>query len=169
MGEGVGQPEGSSEKLDPLERVKAGFESQGLMRLLGADVVDAGEEFCTTEVPFSFGVTQLERNFHGAVIGAIGDNAGGYTALTLAPPGQEVLAVEYKVGFLALAFGEKLVARGEVVTVGRRLFVCRAEVSAVRGSGPARRCRRRPSLRRSGPDPGIIRLTDRAVCGVVFW
>jgi acyl-coenzyme A thioesterase PaaI-like protein len=44
-----------------------------------------------------------------------------------------VLTVEYKVNFLAPAFGEKLVAPGEVVTAGRRLFVCEAEVSAVDG------------------------------------
>ncbi len=77
-------------------------------------------------------MTQQERYFHGAVIGAVGDNAGGYAALTLAPPDREVLTVEYKVNFLAPAFGEKLIARGEVVTVGR-LFVCRAEVVVVDG------------------------------------
>ena len=103
------------------------------MRLLGAKVTEAGKGFCTIELPFSPGVTQQERYFHGAVIGAVGDNAGGYAALTLAPPDREVLTVEYKVNFLAPAFGEKLVAHGEVVTAGRRLFVCKAEVSAVDG------------------------------------
>ncbi len=125
------QQERSPGEDAPLERVRASFEKQGLMRLLGARVVDAGRGFCTIEVPFSDGVTQQERYFHGAVTGAIGDNAGGYAALTLAPPDREVLTVEYKVNFLAPALGEKLVARGEVVTAGRRLFVCRAEVSAV--------------------------------------
>jgi uncharacterized protein (TIGR00369 family) len=129
----VRQPIGASGASDPLERVRESFERQGLMRLLGARVVEAGEGFCTIEVPFSEGVTQQERYFHGAVIGAVGDNAGGYAALTLAPPDREVLTVEYKVNFLAPAFGEKLVARGEVVTAGRRLFVCKAEVSAVDG------------------------------------
>jgi len=38
------------------------------------------------------------------------------------------------VNFLAPAFGERLVARGEVVTAGRRLFVCKAEVLAVDGN-----------------------------------
>jgi uncharacterized protein (TIGR00369 family) len=132
MGEGIGQPEGSAGG-DPLQRVRESFERQGLMRLLGARVVEAGEGHCTLEVPFSEGVTQQERYFHGAVIGAVGDNAGGYAALTLAPPDREVLTVEYKVNFLAPAFGEKLVARGEVVTAGRRLFVCKAEVSTVDG------------------------------------
>ena len=125
MSEGV---EGVS---GPLERVRASFERQGLMRLLGARVVEAGEGTCTIEVPFSEEVTQQERYFHGAVIGALGDNAGGYAALTLAPPDREVLTVEYKVNILAPASGEKLVARGEVVTAGRRIFVCKAEVSAV--------------------------------------
>jgi len=105
------------------------------MRLLGARVTGAGEGYCTIEVLFSEAATQQEQFFHGAVIGAAGDNAGGYAALTLAPPDREVLTVEYKVNFLAPASGEKLVARGEVVTAGRRLFVCKAEVLAVDGDG----------------------------------
>jgi len=139
MNEDVGQPLGASEGQDPFGRVRTSFEKQGLMRLLGAKVVEAGEGFCSIEVPFSDEVTQQERYFHGAVIGALGDNAGGYAALTLAPPDREVLTVEYKVNFLARAFGEKLIARGEVVTAGRRLFVCKAEVSAVDG-GEERVC-----------------------------
>lgn len=139
MGEGVGQPESFAGKGSPLERVRESFGKQGLMRLLGAEVVGAGEGFCEIEVPFSDGMTQQERYFHGAVIGAIGDNAGGYAALTLAPSDREVLTVEYKVNFLAPAYGEKVVARGEVVAAGRRLFVCKAEVSAVDG-GEERVC-----------------------------
>jgi uncharacterized protein (TIGR00369 family) len=138
MNEGVGQPGGSVGEGNTLERVRESFEKQGLMRLLGAKVVEAGEGFCTIEVPFSDGATQQERYFHGAVIGAVGDNAGGYAALTVAPPDREVLTVEYKVNFLAPARGERLVARGEVVTTGRRLFVCRAEVFAVAGDKETR-------------------------------
>jgi uncharacterized protein (TIGR00369 family) len=88
---------------------------------------------CTIEVAFAEKLTQQERYFHGPVIGAVGDNAGGYAALTLAPPDRGVLTVEYKVNFLDPARGERLVARGEVVTAGRRLFVCKAEVSVVDG------------------------------------
>ena len=103
------------------------------MRLLDARVVEAGEGRCVIEVPFRDELTQQERYFHGAVTGAIADTAGGYAALTLAPPDREVLTVEYKVNFLAPAWGEKLVARGEVLSAGRRLFVCKAEVEAVDG------------------------------------
>ena len=116
-----------------LERVRASFEKQGLMRLLGAEIVEAGEGRCVIEGPFSDELTQQERYFHGAVTGAIADTAGGYAALTLAPPDREVLTVEYKIKFLAPAWGEKLVASGEVLSAGRRLSVCRAGVEAVDG------------------------------------
>ena len=52
--------------------------------------------------------------------------------MTLAP---EVLTVEYKINFLAPAWGHKLVARGEVLRAGRRLFVCKGELVAVSGEG----------------------------------
>ena len=47
--------------------------------------------------------------------------------------------MEYKINFLAPAHGEKLVARAEVVTAGRRLFICKAEVFAV-ASGEEHAC-----------------------------
>ena len=53
--------------------------------------------------------------------------------MTLAPEDREVLTVEYKINFLAPAWGHKMVARGEVIVTGRRLFVCKAEVVAVSG------------------------------------
>jgi len=66
------------------------------MGLLGAEVVEAGRGTCVIEVPFRDELTQQERYFHGAVTGAIADTAGGYAALTLTPPDQEVLTVEYR-------------------------------------------------------------------------
>ncbi|MBA2535625.1 MAG: PaaI family thioesterase, partial [Rubrobacter sp.] len=129
----MNKKENGHETTGPLERVRTSFRKQGLMRLLGAEVVEAGEGHCVIEVPFHEGLTQQERYFHGAVTGAIADTAGGYAALTLAPPDWEVLTVEYKVNFLAPAWGDKLVACGEVLSTGRRIFVCRAEVEAVDG------------------------------------
>ena len=154
-----------------LERVRSSFEKQGLMRLLGARVVEAGEGFCTIELQFSDGVTQQERYFHGAAIGAVGDNAGGYAALTLAPPDREVLTVEYKVNFLAPARGERLVARGEVVTAGRRLFVRRPRSSRSQGARrrSARPCCRRSTCSRSGPDMESVLLPAYAACCVGVW
>ncbi len=129
-----------NEQASTFERVRESFAKQGLMRLLEAEVSEVGEGWCVIEVPYSDKLTQQQRYFHGAVAGAIGDSAGGYAALTLAPEGREVLTVEYKINFLAPAWGQKMVARGEVLTAGRRLFVCKAEVIAVSGEGEETPC-----------------------------
>ncbi len=129
-----------SEKARAFERVRESFDKQGLMGLLGAEVSEVGEGWCVIEVPYSDKLTQQQRYFHGAVAGAIGDSAGGYAALTLAPEDREVLTVEYKINFLAPAWGQKMVARGQVVTAGRRLLVCKAEVVAVSGEGEETPC-----------------------------
>ena len=50
------------------ERVRASFARQGLMRLLGAEVVGVGDGTCVIEVPFAEGITQQEllpRGCHG--------------------------------------------------------------------------------------------------------
>jgi uncharacterized protein (TIGR00369 family) len=99
-----------------FERVRESFARQGIMGLLGARMTEVGEGRCVVEVPYSDGLGQQQRYFHGAVAGAIADSAGGYAALTLAPEGREVLTVEYKINFLAPARGEKLVARGRYCT-----------------------------------------------------
>jgi uncharacterized protein (TIGR00369 family) len=122
-----------SDQARAFERVWESFAKQGLMGLLKAEVSDVGAGWCVIEVPYSEKLTQQQRYFHGAVAGAIGYSAGGYAALTLAPEGREVLTVEYKINFLAPARGHKMVARSEVLTAGRRLFVCKAEVVAVSG------------------------------------
>jgi len=129
-----------SEQDGTFERIRDSFAKQGIMRLLGAKVTEVGEGRCQIEVPFRDDISQQQRYFHGAVAGAIGDRAGGYAALTLAPEDREVLTVEYKINFLAPAWGHKLVARGEVLTAGRRLFVCKAEVVAVSDEGEETPC-----------------------------
>jgi uncharacterized protein (TIGR00369 family) len=119
---------------------------RGSMDLLGARMTEVGEGTCVVEVPYSDGLAQQQRYFHGAVAGAIADSAGGYSALTLAPEGREVLTVEYKINFLAPARGEKLVARGGGL-------VRRSQVVRLQGRGVRRLRRgRRDAVRRAPTD-----------------
>ncbi len=75
---------------------------------------------------------QQQGVVHGGLIGALLDSAAGYAALSLMPAGTEVVTVEYKINFLAPAFGEHLVARGWVLRPGRTLYACAGEAFAVR-------------------------------------
>lgn len=120
---------------DYAQVVARSFDRQGLMRTLAArlDLVEAGRVIIA--VPFSDHVSQQQGLFHGAVIGAIGDSAGGYAALTLMPHGSEVVTVEYKINFIRPARGAELVATGTVLRAGKSVTVGRVDVTVKDESG----------------------------------
>jgi uncharacterized protein (TIGR00369 family) len=83
------------------------------------------------EVPFREDLCQQNGYLHAGVITSVADSACGYAALTLMPPGSDVLSVEFKVNLLAPGRGEVFWADARVVRSGRTLTVCQAEVTAV--------------------------------------
>jgi len=113
------------------QRIRTSFARQGLNGTIGARLGHVSAGHVEIEVPFSAAVTQQHGFFHGSVIGAIGDSACGYAAMTLTPSNAEVLTVEYKVNFVSPAQGDRLLARGRVTKAGRTITVCTADIVAV--------------------------------------
>jgi uncharacterized protein (TIGR00369 family) len=111
-------------------RVRESFSRQGLMKHLGAELVEVGPGQATIRVPFRGELTQQHNYFHAGVSGAIADSACGYAAYTLMPTGSSVLTVEYKLNLLAPAEGDELTARARVMRSGKTLKVCAADVYA---------------------------------------
>ena len=113
------------------ERVRSSFQSQTFMTLLGATLERVEPGAVDIAVGFRPDLTQQHGYLHAAVTTAIADTACGYAALTLAPAGNEVLSVEFKVNLLRPAAGERFVAMGRVLKPGRTLSVVRGDVFAV--------------------------------------
>ncbi len=111
--------------------IRTSFEAQGLMRTIGARLRSVAPGRVVIELPYSDAVAQQQSLFHGAGIGAIGDVAGGYAALSLMPARSEVITVEYKVNFIRPALGDLLRAEGQVLRAGKSLTVCRVDVAAI--------------------------------------
>jgi uncharacterized protein (TIGR00369 family) len=85
-------------------------------------------------LPFSPALVQQHGYLHAGATTTIADSANGYAAMTLTPPGYEVLAVEFKINLLAPAKAPRFLARGRVLRAGRSLTVCLAEVLGVNGA-----------------------------------
>ena len=117
----------------PAERIRASFERQGLMKLLGAalDLVEPGRVQITLSRRPE--VSQQHGYVHAGATSAIADSAGGYAAFTLFPKNTLVLTVEYKINLVAPAVRDHLEAIGTVLKSGRTLTVCQLEVFAVQG------------------------------------
>lgn len=111
-------------------RVRESFGRQGLMKHLGAELIELTAGHVTIRVPFRAELTQQHNYFHAGVSGAIADSACGYAAYTLMPAESSVLTVEYKLNLLAPADGEELTARARVLRSGRTLKVCAVDVHA---------------------------------------
>lgn len=114
-------------------RVRASFERQGLMRLLGAELADVAHGRVTIVLRARPEISQQDGFIHAGATSAIADTAGGYAALSVFPEDAEVLTVEYKINLIAPALGEHLEAVGTVLKAGRTLTVCTLEVFAVAG------------------------------------
>ena len=116
-------------------RCRASFAAQPAMTtLFGARMLAVRPGETEIELALRPELLQQMGNVHGGIIGAVADSAAGYAALSLMAPGLEVVTVEYKINFLAPAFGQKIVGRGRVVRPGRTLFVCEADIFAQDGT-----------------------------------
>ena len=111
--------------------VRDTFAEQAAMRLLGAEVgqVEAGE--VEIYLPIRPDLTQQHGVVHGGVIAMVLDAACAFSVASLLPAGHTGFTVNLNVDYLAGAAGEELVARGEVVRVGRALAVARGAAYAV--------------------------------------
>ena len=125
---------------DLFLRIEASFLRQGMMRHLGARLVRVEPGLCEVALPYSERVVQQQGGFHGGAMGALADIAGGYAALTRAPPDSEVTTVEYKINFLAAFNDGELRAVGRVVRAGKRIIVTTAEVTHLSASGQESAC-----------------------------
>jgi len=114
-------------------RVRASFDRQGAMRLIGARLKELRPGYCAIELPYREDLTQQHGYIHAGIVSAIADSAGGYAGFTLFPADSSVLTVEYKINLLAPAAGERLVAVAEVVKQGRTLAITRGEVHGENG------------------------------------
>lgn len=116
-------------------RVRTSFAAQPAMALIGAEVVEVAPGAVTLGCAVRPELLQHTGVVHAGVLTMLADSACGYAALTLMPPGAEVLSVEFKVNLLRPAAGERLEARATVLKPGRTLTVVRADVVAIAADG----------------------------------
>ncbi|MGE0375825.1 MAG: PaaI family thioesterase [Planctomycetaceae bacterium] len=123
------------EPADPdfAARMRESFRTQGVMALMGAELLRVEPGVVEMEFAYREDLTQHHGYLHAGVLTTIVDSACGYAAYSLMPVGSDVLTVEYKVNFLAPARGARFRAIGRVIKPGRTLTVCSGEVLALDG------------------------------------
>ena len=105
------------------------------MRTLNASLTAVSAGRVILEMPVSDAVSQQDGFVHAGAISSLVDSACGYAALTLMPADSRVLAVEFKINFVAPAIGERIRATGGVIKSGRTITLCHGEAHAITPSG----------------------------------
>lgn len=115
--------------------VRESFARQTFMASLGATLEEVSPGRVAIAAVFDERLCQQNGFLHAGVITSIADSACGYAALTLAPAGHDVLAVEFKISLLRPARARRFVARGRVLRAGRTLTAAAADVFGVGAPG----------------------------------
>jgi uncharacterized protein (TIGR00369 family) len=116
-------------------RIRESFALQGLMKTLSASVTRVAAGEVEISMPVSNSVTQQHGFVHAAAVAAIMDSACGYAALSLMPEDSDVLAVEFKVNFVAPAIGSSIRAVGTVIKAGKTITLTTANAYAISSDG----------------------------------
>lgn len=109
-----------------LRAGRQALESQPFSKLLNAKlrVFSPGE--VVLEVPITEELMQQHGFVHGGVISYAADNCLTFVGASVL--GAKVLTSEYKINYLRPAIGDKLIARSQVVSAGKRQAVCRCDI-----------------------------------------
>ena len=114
------------------EELRASFLNQPLMPYIGARLFTISPGRASIEVIYQKNITQQHGLFHGGVSGSIADNAAGFAAMTLMDKEKEPLTIEFKINFLNIADGEKLVAEAEILRGGQSIFHGESKVYTIK-------------------------------------
>ena len=105
------------------------------MRTFGVTLLEVSAGAVTLELPISDAVSQQNGFVHAGAIASVLDSACGFAALSVMPEDSDVLAVEFKINFVAPAVGVAVRAVAEVVKAGRTITLCKGEAFAIGADG----------------------------------
>ena len=116
-----------------FDELQASFYNQPLMPYLGAKLPLVKDGRANIELNFNKKITQHHGLFHGGVIGTIADNSAGFAAMTLMPKDREPLTVEFKINFLDIANGDKILSEAIILNYGKTIFHGESKVYSIKG------------------------------------
>ena len=111
------------------DRVRDIFARQPINTAFGMEIEELTPGVCALAMNYRPDLAQQHGFFHAGVVSTLADNAGGFAAASLMAAGADVVAVEFKVNFVAPAKGQRMRARAEVIKSGRTLTISQITVS----------------------------------------
>jgi uncharacterized protein (TIGR00369 family) len=114
---------------DIVDHARGALRAQPFSMLLGAELVDIGDDTAVLSLPIRDELRQHHGFVHGGVLSYLADNALTFVgALALGP---RVVTGEYKINYLRPAVNGTLLARARLLHGGRSQATCECQVFVV--------------------------------------
>jgi uncharacterized protein (TIGR00369 family) len=127
----------SEQEFDFRDRIRASFDRQGAMTLIGAELTRIQQGTVEIELSNRPELTQQHGFLHAGVISAALDSACTYAAYTMIDPDVSILTIEFKVNLMSPGKGDRFLFRGEITKPGSNIIVADGKAYAI-GDGPAK-------------------------------
>lgn len=118
-----------AEKFEHLKRVVT---AMPMAKLLGLHFISIDAGAVELEIPYRDELSFRPGHMQATAIFAAADFAAVAAAGALLPPGWINASIDCTLKIVSPANGEKLIARGRVITPGKLITVCAADVYSVR-------------------------------------
>lgn len=112
-------------------RVAHELNAQGVTPLLDVVIDHQEPGRIQLSMPITPKIVQQYQVVHGGMVAVIADSASGLAGISLLPPEDGVLSIEFKINLLGPGRGQRMIARGEVLKAGRTVIISKADVYCV--------------------------------------
>jgi len=109
--------------------------SRGFIADLGLEAFQFERGFLESRLVIQPRHRQQDHYIHAGVLAAMGDHTAGYAAFTLVSEEYRILTIEFKINFLAPAYGQTLVCRSHILREGKQILVGESEIFDQRRDG----------------------------------
>lgn len=122
--------------MDDLEqRISASFRTQGLMTILGAELVHVAKGEVHIALSPRPELWSRHGHIYAGVLTSVLDSACGYAAMTVAEADVDSLTAEFAIKFLRpAARADRFLAVGKVTTTTKTMTTCHGEIFGEKGS-----------------------------------
>lgn len=112
-------------------RIRHELDTQGVTPLFDIVIDRCEPGRVQISMPITPKIVQQYQVVHGGMVAMIADSASGLAGISLLPPEDGVLSIEFKINLLGPGRGARMIARGEVIKAGRTVIISKADVYCV--------------------------------------
>ncbi len=116
-----------------IKKIEKSFNKQMFMKTIGAYLGKTSSGYCEIILPVTNNIFQQHGLVHGGILSTLADNSSAFAAFSLMKEPFQPLTIEFKINFLNIANGEKIISEAVILNYGKTIFHGESKVFSIKG------------------------------------